>query len=102
MKDTVTDAKDIVIECIYTLFQDNQNPTPEQVAEAIVKGLGVEQEWALAEYDARGNLDRITDHDYEFSPVHRAYERVQAAMDRRNFGGSVGMVSRLFTRWTKV
>jgi hypothetical protein len=102
VKSTIADTKDIIVECIYTLFDDH-SPTPEEVADAIVKGLALEQEWAVAEYDADGNLSQVANHDYEFDTVHRTYAFLQKKIDNGlAIAGSVGMVSRLFTGWGKV
>lgn len=102
MSDTIADTKDIVVECIYSLFDDH-TPTPEEVADAIVKGLALEQEWAIAEYDAAGSLSHVFSHDYEFGTVYRTYSSLQKAIDESfPIKGSVGMVSRLFSRWGKV
>jgi hypothetical protein len=102
MNSTIADTKDIIVECIHTLFDDHF-PTPEEVADAIVKGLVLEQEWAVAEYDADGNLSQVSSHDYEFSTVHRTYAFLQKKIDNgMAIAGSVGMVSRLFAGWTKV
>ena len=102
MNSTVADTKGIVVECIHTLFEDH-SPTPEEVADAIVKGLALEQEWAVAEYDVDGNLSQVSSHDYEFDTVHRTYAVLQKKIDDGlTVAGSVGMVSRLFSRWGKV
>jgi hypothetical protein len=102
MSDTIADTKDIVVECIHSLFNDH-TPTPEEVADAVVKGLALEQEWAVAEYDAVGSLSQVLSHDYEFGTVYRAYASLQKAIDESfPISGSVGMVSRLFSRWSKV
>lgn len=99
---TMTDTKDILVECIQGLFEDRQVPQPEEIADTIIKTLGLEQEWAVAEYDADGGLDRVTYHDWDFDAVYRAYGAIQKAMENKNFRGSVGIVSRLFTHWSKV
>lgn len=96
--------QDILVEVVSALFEENPSPTPEDIAEAITNHFGLEQEWAVAEYGADGKLDSVGLHGYDFSSV---YQKFCLAMQRNEMGNDVvgrgiGIVSRLFTHWSKV
>ena len=94
----------MVIESIYTLFQDGQTPSVEEVAAAVVKGLGLEQEWAVAEYDSCGKLSHVSHRDYQFASVYRTLSALQDQYESENLviEGSFGLATHLFTAWSKV
>lgn len=97
---TKSEAVTILADVIRSLLEkDDPDTTAETLASGIMESLGVDQEWAIAEYDSLGRLDSVMRPGYEFGHVFQHYRNLSesVAVDR-----SVGIVTRLVTDWSKV
>jgi hypothetical protein len=84
----------------------SQDTSPDAVVDAILKALELEEEWAVAEYDEKGNIVQINHNDYDLFPVMRQLVLAEKGVERMRdrgieIGGTVGLASRVFTRWRK-
>jgi hypothetical protein len=84
----------------------NDDANPDLVVDAILKTLELEEEWAVAEYDEGGNIVQVNHNDYNLFPVMRQLGLAQRGVERMRdrgieIGGTVGLASRVFTRWRK-
>jgi hypothetical protein len=87
-----TDIQSALSETIHSVLTGSRNPSAEEIARRIVNRFGLEQEWAVADYEG-GELSHVHHHDYDFGSVNRGM---------RSLSGDVGIVTRFFTHWRKV
>lgn len=77
----------------------------KDVLNEVIKAIGIEVEWAVAEFDSVGRVIQVSHQDWSPEPVERSLEREQQRIrslesNGISFDGSVGLVTRGSSPWT--
>ena len=76
----------------------------QKVLGEILSALGAELEWAVAEFDRRGNVIQVSGQDWDIEPVRwslkKAEQGIKALRDNGvEIDGAIGLASRIVAPW---